>query len=422
MAEWGDPWGSLFGGAIAQVTDHEQQAVDDLKFHLKGKVNAEASVRVRAERWQILENLISDMFTLFGLETAFGDIQDKLGAVLNVSRSGFDDDDYARFLFAKTLVLNRKRRTVDGLLGIARALLGPKTLESVEPFVFNPSMSTLTDAITASEGVADGTTYDADLDARVFDGLTDRVDWTPGIFNFAGVAWSLSARIVMSDLVTEGRIFSTQRAAASGSTFVSVTVTGQIVVFISNTVTNALRISTDTIAVGEDRQITVTHDGGLLAAGIRIYIDGFEVAYTTTTDGAGVGQDTDFKWSLGGRELNDTVNIAASIRDVIAWDRELTAADIQTVFRGGKRFIGYEESYPKSFQLTLEEITTDEEIIFREFLRVARPATYNGTIFVVPALAFGYGDATATITDTNSGYGSTGPGFGGPYAHVLGLF
>ena len=128
-----------------------------------------------------------------------------------------------------------------------------------------------------------------------------------------------------------------------------------------------------------------------------------------------------FRWSFGGREQADDRNFDGTLRGIRIWDRELSGAEVLTLFQGGKRFIDYSETYPKSYQLTLEGLTTNEEIIFRDFLRVARPATYNGTVLVVPDPAFGYDDSTATVVTDVEGFADATKTIdvGGPYAHVI---
>ena len=212
MAQWGDQWGELWGGAIATIDDHEEQAIERLKFHLRDKVNAERITGIFAERWQILENFLADLFTTFDIDNAFGDVQDKIGSLLGLGRQGADDDTYRVYQRTKSLILIPNRRTVEGLLTMTRSL------------------------------------------------------------------------------------------------------------------------------------------------------------------------------------LNDDL-----------------------------RSIDFEETYPKAYTLTIEDITTDEEIVFLQFLRLARPTTYNGVILVEPEPAFGFDDSTATVVTTTLGFDSSAapPSFGGPYAHVV---
>ena len=123
MAEWGDQWGDLWGGKIVEIPNHEEQAKDRLIAFFKSKQKVVDLIGIYAERWQIIENVFEDLRTLFDLDNAFGDIQDKLGSILGIDRMGVDDTQYRVFLKARAELFIPKRRTVEGLLQLTRALL-----------------------------------------------------------------------------------------------------------------------------------------------------------------------------------------------------------------------------------------------------------------------------------------------------------
>ncbi len=419
MAEWGDFWSEEWGGALAQILSHEADAVDRLKFHLDSKPNAENLVTIFADRWQQFENVVSDLFTLFDIDNAFGDIQDKLGSLFNLSRAGFLDDDYATFLRAKAQVLLPKRRTLPGLLELVRALLGPKSLAALGSPIFHPNMATLFDPQKQLQGVATGTAYVAATDARDFerdDG--DFIEW--GSIGLTSPAPStVSCRIRLESIGNQQIIFARQHLGDLGLV-IQVNAANQIELF-HDGATDKRRITTTTLTAGVDVHIVVTDDGTDAAVGVTIYIDGFpEAVYSMTQNGVAL------EAAVGVTRLGDSDGVAAPeldglVSDVRVYDRVVNANEAQELFRGGKRFIGYSETFPKSYQLIIEGITAQEESVFREFLRVSRPATYNGYALIIPDPAFGYDDSTATVATTVQGFenASAPPLFGGPYAHVL---
>ena len=418
MAEYGDDWGEEYGGPIATIDTHEQDAQNRLIFRYQNAANMKAVQQIFAERWQQIENVLADIITLFDLDTAADDWQDKLGQILNVARSGFDDADYRNLQLTKANAVIPGRRTVEGLLAIARALLGPKTLAGLGPQRFAPVMSTLTDAITTLQGVPVGTSYVAATDARDFDGIDDTVTW-PSIAVLTALPISIAYRVRDDDLAAPSIHF----RIGPGTAFrIQAQPGGAIRVQIAYSVTNLI-VDTAAAAIteGVEHHITVTYDGTGLAAGVTIAIDGFAVTPAFTQDSVGVASSLAGDWTIGSSGAASF--LLGAMRTVFAYDSKLSGPEILTLFRGGERFIDFIEHYPKAFVLTLEGVTTEEEITFREFLRVARPATYNGVVLIVPTPAFGFDDSTGAVTVSKLGYdnASAPPSFGGPMAHVLPL-
>ena len=194
--------------------------------------------------------------------------------------------------------------------------------------IFWPELVEGEDRITGSDATFDGTTYDPGITARVFDGLTDRIDY-PGIANLIdGVPWTMSFEVNPSNFTTEGRIWSSRLGASSGSSFVSILASGQIRVFGNAATTDLIVESNETIALDTIQHVIITSDGSGLAAGTRIYIDGVEATYATAIDAVGALQNTDFGWHLGGRFINDTVNFAGELHSFRIFPIEFDAAQI----------------------------------------------------------------------------------------------
>lgn len=135
MAEWGDPWGELWGGAIATIEDHGEQAVDRLPFFHKDKAPQIAIQEIYAERWQRIENILSDIETLFDIERGTGFALDAIGENIGISRLGFDDSFYRVLLDTQSSIVIPGRRTVEGLLTMMRALLN----DDIRPIIYKES-------------------------------------------------------------------------------------------------------------------------------------------------------------------------------------------------------------------------------------------------------------------------------------------
>jgi len=123
MAEYGDEYGELFGGAVAPIEDHEGEAIDRLPFDFKNKETQRAWARVISDRYQRIENVLADIRTIHDIDTAAESIQDTLGEVLGISRQGFADPFYEVLLRTQASIVIPGRRTVEGMLTMIRALL-----------------------------------------------------------------------------------------------------------------------------------------------------------------------------------------------------------------------------------------------------------------------------------------------------------
>lgn len=149
MAQYGDENGELYGGAIVDIDDHIGDAQSRLMVPFANKTDVRNLIAIKAERWQMFDNVVTDLRTIWAIESAFGDVQDKLGAILNFSRLGFSDADYRIYQRAKAEVLIPSRRTLPGLLTLVRTLLNDdvRTIdyESFFPKAYLLTIESLTD-------------------------------------------------------------------------------------------------------------------------------------------------------------------------------------------------------------------------------------------------------------------------------------
>lgn len=148
--EWGDEWGQLWGGAIADIDNHAEVARSRVIGRFREKPNFTALLNIMSERWQRIENMLADILTVHSIDGAFGAIQDDLGEVLRYSRKGFGDDFYRVLLRTMASVIIPRRRTVEGLLTALRSILNDntRTITYVEtpPKAYRVTLSDLTAA------------------------------------------------------------------------------------------------------------------------------------------------------------------------------------------------------------------------------------------------------------------------------------
>ncbi len=422
MAEWGSEWGEEWGGAVAAIETHKEDGQARLLYQFKDLPNINKIACIMAARAQAIENLLESLFGILDIEKAYGSQLDTIGVILGLPRQGFEDPDYRVRLRAVAAILRSKRRTVTGLLAMLRILMNdPETTVLDSDIFFRPDMASLLDPETSVQGVVDGTTYNEDADGRNFEGATDRIDWGTGVPDLSATPWTFSAKVNVTALGGVQRIFSSEAGFASEAVSISVTATGTIRVEVQTTGTTLVRESNGAVTAGVPITITVTSDGSLNASGVHIYFNSFESSYAVTTDGTGSLEVTDFSWSLGGRVQDDTVNLGGVISEVTSWGKELSPAQVDLHFNGGKRNITFTEQYPKSFTILIQDLSPEEAAGFVPFIALAKPATYNVTFIAAPVGFFGYGDATATVVTSTLSFGDASGtiNVGGPYASII---
>ena len=420
--EWGEEWGEEWGGTVASITTHKDDGASRLLYQFKGLPNITALACIMAERAQPIENLLASLIGILDIDRAYGAHLDTIGVILGLPRQGFNDPDYRVRLNAVASILLPNRRTVSGLLSMLRILMNDPTSTVLDSdVIFRPNFADLLDPETRKQGVVDGTLYNSVADGRDLDGVTDRVDWGPGMPDLATTPWTISARVNIAAIGTDQRIFSSERAAGLEGVSISVTTTGTISVEIRTSGTTLIRESVATVTAGISTVVTVTSKGTLSASDVHIYFDSLESSYAVSTDGTGTLFPTDVSWSLGGRIVDDTPNLDGTISETTTWSRELTSSEVDLHFNGGQRNITYTEHYPKSFTIEIQDLSAVDAFGFVPFVRLAKPATYNVTFIAAPTGFFGYGDATGTvITSTLSfGDGTETITVGGPYAAVI---
>lgn len=189
-----------------------------------------------------------------------------------------------------------------------------------------PDFLTLTDPIGPDVLTADGTTYDSARDMRRFNGTTDRID-QPNVFDLGTVPVAHSGMAWISPDVVGAGLFVIFVATSTGP--------AQSVIFRRDgtaldfahayTVTGLRRTSGAVLAAGQLAMVGWSYDGSGLGAGVRLYVNGYEVpSYAVTTNASGTPRAADGLWSWGGRSEIDGNNFAGLIGRGRIWDGVLS--------------------------------------------------------------------------------------------------
>jgi hypothetical protein len=124
--EYGDDYGSTFGGPLPIIGNHAQRAVWQLPAYLQGEARLTAFISALAERLQTLEYCIRNVepYLLLDFERANGVWLDLIGSLLGLPRMARDDAYYRRVLAAYAKIVHPRRRYTAGLLEGLVALIG----------------------------------------------------------------------------------------------------------------------------------------------------------------------------------------------------------------------------------------------------------------------------------------------------------
>lgn len=192
----------------------------------------------------------------------------------------------------------------------------------------------------------------------------------------------------------------------------------------------------DVVGDSHNRLILQWEDSANIKALLEVVADKFQELENITQDLFGAMRlDTSYGWildSIGGilnlgrgAFSDDEYRLYLSVLAQFVLPNRKTVEGLLTATRAllndDVRVIDYSETYPKAFTLVVNDVTDREIEVFPLILRLAKPATYNGVMSIVPAGAFGFDDATSTITVTKLGFdnASAPPTFGGDFGFVI---
>lgn len=201
--------------------------------------------------------------------------------------------------------------------------------------VFRPDLGSLVDPERGSPGTATGTTYDTATGARVFGSTSDHIDW-PSVGPFVDRPVSVSMWVRCPDWNSaERRIWYAWQSATVPALFLAVNNSASIQFWHQNDGGNSFqrRTTTGVMLDNQWQHIVLTYDGSNDGAGVHIYVDGVEPAYTITNAGSGTPRNGSHGWSIG-YSTAPAVSFLGETRDVRVWDRILSPEEVAVVASG----------------------------------------------------------------------------------------
>lgn len=207
----------------------------------------------------------------------------------------------------------------------------------LQGLIFAPDLRTLYDPISGLQGVADGTTYDAATDSRVFNGTTDRVDW-PSIRNVNGEPITISIWCYLSETVTNMSPRPFMIAAPPGTNdglymFVRRSDGRLIVADRNDDGDSAIQQATGRTWENQWVHALVTYTGSNDPDDMAVAYDGVAQASAAKTESTGTPREKDGLWSIGGAPSADTVNWIGRLAAPMVWSRVLTAAEQYNLYQ-----------------------------------------------------------------------------------------
>ncbi|KKM79446.1 hypothetical protein LCGC14_1349790, partial [marine sediment metagenome] len=121
--------------------------------------------------------------------------------------------------------------------------------------------------------------------------------------------------------------------------YYAIRTSGKVYMKLSRSNQKVIQVTTDVCEVhsGLWKNVIITYDGSVTAAGITIYIDSKSVSLLITFDGMVVGDSIlntrNFNIGLRGTSSNE---FKGNIDELGMWDKELTQDDVDKIYNGGK--------------------------------------------------------------------------------------
>lgn len=215
--------------------------------------------------------------------------------------------------------------------------------------------------------------------ARDFNGTTDRIDYTSA-FNTAGSPITISIWAWFDVLNPAASMFmfnSGITGGTSGTVFYQRTGANGTLAFFRNGSTGLDRItSANVVSTGRWQHCLLTHNGVMTtAASSKIFVNGIETDYVTTSNGA-TETEANSGFSIGGRLSDDLRNFNGRLAEVGVWNRVLSHTEILFLANRYK---------PSRFPVGLKFYTP---LNFDYADRISKSGTLDGTTSIQHPLIF----------------------------------
>lgn len=230
----------------------------------------------------------------------------------------------------------RQRAELENTRPLVASWPTPTPLASLQTGLrFFPSMATLVDPISTEVGVASGTTYDAALDARDFDGIDDQIQWANPA-DLTGLPISASVWVRQASNATAQYFFELDSASADSLKLLTFVTPARLVVNQNFTITDAERRAFLPLAIDQWTHLVQTYAGGLPGTDLKLYQDGVEMPYDFTAAGVGTRIAADGPLTLGRHPTGTPFPFHGSLTDARTWDRVLTAAEVYNLWQSSR--------------------------------------------------------------------------------------
>lgn len=197
------------------------------------------------------------------------------------------------------------------------------------------------DLESAQDGTLDGTTHVPAFDARNFDGATNRIDWFTSPLNLAlPQACTIAGWVRFETLAGLRVIFVASSTGPAQALILRTNGSALEIARAYSPGTTLQRISTAVLSTGVWYFVAATIPGTAVAADHGLYLQGAEMAYATTTDGAGTERLANGPWSIGGRIESDATCTDGDIASLDVWPRILGPEEIAHLYREGVDAMG----------------------------------------------------------------------------------
>jgi hypothetical protein len=246
-----------------------------------------------------------------------------VGASNGAGGNLFNASGHGRIRHVRISNVARSRAELEALIPLITA---DETLLT-DGLVFDPSLETLLDPVSGLQGTATGTTYDSDLDARVFDGVDDSLAWA-SVHDITEGPYALSMWVRSTSLAAANGLF---RIEPGDAAFALINTDGSVTFRRNRTSGTGTSVQTTAGVVAEDvwTHLAFVHDGDAPAAGMQIYVNG-EDESAAPIDGTGTVRAADGNWVFG--RISAAFLTGAIAREVKGWSRVLSPQEWANYF------------------------------------------------------------------------------------------